>query len=76
MGKIALEAEAALFHRSKFNELRMLTPKPTTTVQTTAIAAVDAAFQQHAAAIITLTTTGKYVLKSIRVHLAAGSKMM
>ena len=60
MSKIALEAEAALFHRNRFDELRHLTPKPTTTVQTTAIAAVDAAFAQNAAAIITLTTTGRY----------------
>ena len=60
MSKIALEAEAALFHRDRFDELRRLTPKPTTTVQTTAIAAVDASFSQHAAAIITLTRTGRY----------------
>ena len=62
MSKIALEAEAAMFHRDRFNELRRLTPKPTTTVQTTAIAAVDASFAQMAAAIITLTTTGRYII--------------
>ncbi len=60
MSKICLEAEAAMFHRVVFDELRLLTPKPTTTVQTTAIAAVDASFQQSAAAIITLTTTGRW----------------
>ena len=63
MSKIALEAEAAMFHRDKFNELRRLTPKPTTTVQTTSIAAVDASFAQMAAAIITLTTTGRCVIR-------------
>ena len=62
MVKIALEAEAAVFHRNRFNELRLLTPKPTTTVQTTSIAAVDASFAQNAAAIITLTTTGRYCI--------------
>ena len=59
MSKIAPEAEAALFHRNRFDELRRLTPKPTTTVQTTAIAAVDASFAQNVAAIITLTMNGR-----------------
>ena len=61
MSKVCLEAEAAMFHRVVFDELRHLTPKPTLTVTTTAIAAVDASFRQNAAAIITLTTTGRYV---------------
>ena len=68
MSKIALEAEAALFHRSRFDELRRLTPKPTTTVQTTSIAAVDASFAQNAAAIITLTTTGRYFYNTVEPH--------
>ena len=59
MSRVCLEAEAAMFHSVVFNELRRLTPIPTTTVQTIAIASVDASFQQNAAAIITLTTTGK-----------------
>lgn len=58
MSKICLEAEAVMFHSNVFDELRSLTPKPSPTVQTIAIASVDAAFQQNAAAIITLTTTG------------------
>jgi len=68
MRKVCLEAEAAMFHRVVFDELRLLTPKPTLTVVTAAIAAVDAAFQQNAAAIITLTTTGRtaYVLAQYR----------
>ena len=61
MSKVCREAEAAMFHRVVFDELRHLTPKPTPTVTTAAIAAVDASFQQNAAAIITLTTTGRYV---------------
>ena len=58
MHKICCEAEAAMFHRVVFDELRQLTPTPTMTTQTTAIAAVDAAFAQNAAAIMCLTTTG------------------
>ena len=62
MSEICLEAEAAMFHSNCFNELRSLATKPTPTVQTIAIASVDASFQQNAAAIITLTTTGTQVL--------------
>ena len=65
MAKIALEAEAALFNISRFNELCQLTTKPTDTIHTTAIAAVHASFQQHAAAIVTLTATGRYVSYSL-----------
>ena len=60
MRKICCESEAAIFHRVVFDELRLLTPTPTETVVTTAIAAVDAAFSQNAAAILCLTTTGRY----------------
>ncbi len=60
MHKICCEAEAAMFHRVVFDDLRRLTPKPTNTLTTTSIAAVDAAFSQTAAAIICLTTTGRY----------------
>ena len=59
MSHICLEAEAAMFHSVVFGELRSLTRTPTSTVQTIAIAAVDASFQQNASAIITLTTSGK-----------------
>lgn len=59
MHKICCEAEAAMFHRVVFDDLRLLTPKPTETTVTTAIAAVDASFSQNAAAIICLTTTGR-----------------
>jgi pyruvate kinase len=59
MSQICLEAEAAMFHSVVFGELRSLTRTPTVTVQTIAIASVDASFQQNASAIITLTTSGK-----------------
>jgi pyruvate kinase len=59
MDKICCEAEAAMFHRVVFDELRQLTSKPTETMITTAIAAVDASFSQNAAAIVCLTTTGR-----------------
>lgn len=40
-----------------------LISKSTTTIQTTAISAVDSELSQNAAAIITLTTTGRLVIK-------------
>ena len=65
MRKICCESEAAIFHRVVFDELRLLTPTPTETVVTTAIAAVDAAFSQNAVAILCLTTTGRYFTELI-----------
>ena len=65
MNKVCLEAEAAMFHRVVFDELRHLATKPTPTIRTAAIAAVDASFQQNAAAIIILTTTGRYVVNKV-----------
>ena len=59
MNKVCLEAEATLFYRSKFDELCKLTPEHTTTVETAAIAAVNASYQQNAAAIITVTASGR-----------------
>lgn len=59
MHKICLEAEAAMFHKVLFDELRASTPTPTMTAETCAIAAVDASFKQCATAIIVLTTTGR-----------------
>ena len=62
MHKICYESEAVMFHRVVFDELRLLTPKPTVTLLTMTIAAVDAAFSQNAAAIMCLTTTeGTYI---------------
>ena len=59
MDKICLEAEATLLHQNKFDELCKLTPEHTTTVETTAIAAVMASYRQNAAAIITVTASGR-----------------
>jgi len=61
MSSVCFEAEAAMFHRVMYHELRDLTPTPTPTTTTTAIAAVDASFSQNCVAIICLTTTGKCV---------------
>lgn len=58
--QIAREAEAAMFHRQMFEELRRtshLTRDPTETV---AIGAVEASFKCCASAIIVLTKTGRY----------------
>lgn len=57
--QIAREAEAAMFHRQMFEELRRtshLTRDPTETV---AIGAVEASFKCCASAIIVLTKSGR-----------------
>ena len=59
MNKVCLEAEATLFCRTKFEERCKLTPEHITTVETAAIAAVNASYQQNAAAIITVTASGR-----------------
>ncbi|KAI6657260.1 Pyruvate kinase PKM-like [Oopsacas minuta] len=59
MSMICLEAEACLFHKSYFEELRYSTPTPADTATAIAVAAVDASFVHHASAIICLSTTGQ-----------------
>lgn len=57
--QIAREAEAAMFHRQMFEELRRtshLTRDPTETI---AIGAVEASFKCCASAIMVLTKTGR-----------------
>ncbi|ESO05118.1 hypothetical protein HELRODRAFT_78298 [Helobdella robusta] len=59
MHRIAKEAEAAVYHKQLFEDLRMLTPRPTDVTHTTALAAVEAAINCLAVAIITVTTSGR-----------------
>jgi pyruvate kinase len=59
MHQTCLLAEAFICYPILFNELRSLTPMPTPTTETVACAAVNAAQEQDAKAIIVLTTSGK-----------------
>ncbi|XP_068711635.1 pyruvate kinase PKM-like [Montipora capricornis] len=59
MHKICREAEAAIFHRQLFDDLRHAIDRVADTHETTAIAAVAASFTANAACIICLTHTGK-----------------
>ncbi|KAK2503140.1 hypothetical protein MC885_014984 [Smutsia gigantea] len=56
---IAREAEAAVYHRQLFEELRRAAPLSRDPTEVTAIGAVEAAFKCCAAAIIVLTSTGR-----------------
>ncbi|XP_044532724.1 pyruvate kinase PKLR isoform X2 [Gracilinanus agilis] len=56
---IAREAEAAVYHRQLFEELRRAVPLSRDPTEVTAIGAVEASFKCCAAAIIVLTTTGR-----------------
>lgn len=59
MHKICREAEAAIYHRQLFDDLRHTMNRVADTHETTAIAAVAASFTANAACIICLTHTGK-----------------
>ncbi|CAF1339454.1 unnamed protein product [Didymodactylos carnosus] len=59
MHEIAREAEACLFHRELFENLRYFTKPPLDQIQSTAIAAVEAAFRSFASIIVVLTHSGK-----------------
>ena len=56
MHETALLAETAIFYPALFNELRTLTPVPTETTETVCCAAVSAAIEQDAKAIIVIST--------------------
>jgi len=59
MHEIAREAEACLFHRELFENLRYFTKPPLDQMQSTAIAAVEAAFRSFASIIVVLTHAGR-----------------
>lgn len=58
MAETCLLAEEAICYPPLYDELRTLTPLPTDTVETVAIAAVAAAAEQGACAIVVLSTSG------------------
>ncbi|KAI9333503.1 pyruvate kinase [Pilaira anomala] len=58
MHQTCLLAESVICYPILFNELRALTPLPTNTPETVACAAVNAAHEQGATAIIVLTSSG------------------
>jgi pyruvate kinase len=58
MANICREAEAANWNQKIFEELVEVTPRPVSTPETIAAAAVNASIQQRIAAIICLTKTG------------------
>ncbi|KAF9180380.1 Pyruvate kinase, partial [Haplosporangium sp. Z 767] len=58
MHETCILAESAICYPPLFNELRDLTPRPTSTTETVASSAVSAAHEQNAGAIIVLTTSG------------------
>ncbi|XP_068595169.1 pyruvate kinase PKM-like [Brachionichthys hirsutus] len=57
--RIAREAEAAMFHRQMFEELRRISHLTRDPTETAAIGAVEASFKCCATAIIVLTKTGR-----------------
>ncbi|XP_003739734.1 pyruvate kinase PKM [Galendromus occidentalis] len=59
MSKICCEAEAAFFQKDVFRHLSEMTPVPTDSSHTVAIAAVAASVKCLAGAIIVVTTTGR-----------------
>ena len=58
MAETCVLAESAICYPPLFDELRYMTPTPTNTVETVAMAAVAAASEQNASAILVLSTSG------------------
>ncbi|KAF8641244.1 hypothetical protein AX17_000878 [Amanita inopinata Kibby_2008] len=58
MAETCLLAESAICYPPLYDELRAVQPRPTETVETVAIAAVAAASEQNADAILVLSTSG------------------
>ncbi|EIW70081.1 hypothetical protein TREMEDRAFT_38747 [Tremella mesenterica DSM 1558] len=59
MAETAFLAESAIAYPPLFDQLRQLTPRPTSTPETLALSAVAAAMEQNAGAIIVLSTSGE-----------------
>ena len=57
--QIAREAEAAIYHRQLFEELRRVAPLSRDPTEVTAIGAVEASFKCCAAAIVVLSKSGR-----------------
>lgn len=57
--QIAREAEAAMFHRQVFEDLRRSTPHCSDPTEAIAIGAVEASFKSLASGIIVLTGSGR-----------------
>lgn len=57
--QIAREAEAAMFHRQVFEDLRRSTPHCKDPAEAIAIGAVEASFKSLASAMIVLTGSGR-----------------
>lgn len=58
MAECCLLAESMICYPPLYDELRLTTPRPTETTETVAVAAVGAALEQNASAIIVLSTSG------------------
>jgi len=58
MAETCMLAEAAICYPPLFDDIRGIQPRPTETVETVAIAAVAAASEQNASAILVLSTSG------------------
>lgn len=70
--QIAREAEAAMFHRQVFEELRRTTHLTRDPTESVAIGAVEASFKCCASAIIVLTKTGRSETLSITLKAYSG----
>ncbi|KAG9328917.1 hypothetical protein JZ751_009282, partial [Albula glossodonta] len=69
---IAREAEAAMFHRQVFEDLRRNTPHSTDPAEAIAIGAVEASFKILASAFIVLTGSGS-IASSVLTHPLSGA---
>ena len=56
MAETCFLAESTICYPPLFNELRALTPRPTATTETVAMAAVAASHEQNASAILVMST--------------------